>query len=236
MKIAVISDLHLGRGDRFDEFGHDDAEFLRFLDFLERNHERVVLAGDIWETLQGATPRRQARELAKARRAHAEIAQRFERPAYRYLHGNHDLVAGNVIEAPDVLHIEADGTRLLFTHGHQFDFVVKHARWFSELVAWLGGWALRLGLRPLYRTVEWIEGRIRGESRASPDKDRFQLASMALAARHEADVIVTGHTHNGMVTEHGERLFMNSGSCAGGRCSFLSLDTARGDYALSTSW
>ena len=40
MKIAVISDLHLGRGDGSDRFGHDDAEFLRFLDFLEGDFER----------------------------------------------------------------------------------------------------------------------------------------------------------------------------------------------------
>ena len=31
MQLAVISDLHLGRGDRSDRFGHEDSEFLRFL-------------------------------------------------------------------------------------------------------------------------------------------------------------------------------------------------------------
>ena len=61
MEIAVISDLHLGTGGAADGFGHDDAEFLRFLSFLERNFERVILLGDIWETLQsrrlGSAPR-----------------------------------------------------------------------------------------------------------------------------------------------------------------------------------
>lgn len=32
MQIAVISDLHLGSGGPVDLFGHDDYEFLRFLD------------------------------------------------------------------------------------------------------------------------------------------------------------------------------------------------------------
>jgi len=47
MKLAVISDLHLGAGDLADGFCHDDGEFLRFLTFLENNFERVILLGDI---------------------------------------------------------------------------------------------------------------------------------------------------------------------------------------------
>ena len=69
MKIAVISDLHLGRGDAADLFGHDDAEFLRFLDFLEGNFERIVLLGDIFETLTCPRPLAQRRELVAAREA-----------------------------------------------------------------------------------------------------------------------------------------------------------------------
>jgi hypothetical protein len=41
--IAVISDLHLGSDDPSDSFGHDAAEFLRFLTYLESNFEQVVL-------------------------------------------------------------------------------------------------------------------------------------------------------------------------------------------------
>lgn len=236
MKIAVISDLHLGRGDRIDEFGHDDGEFLRFLDFLEGNFERVVLAGDVWETLNAKTPRQQVKTLAACREAHPEIAKRFERPNYQYLHGNHDIVAGNVMKAPEALHLEADGTRILFTHGHQFDWVINNARWMSELIVWLGGWVMRMGLKPVKWVVERIEEIIRGESRDHPDRDRFQIASLALAEQHKADIVVTGHTHNGIVAQHEDRLFMNSGSCSEGQFSWLSLDTRAGDYALNSAW
>ncbi len=41
MHISVISDLHLGSGGAADGFGHDDAEFLSFLDFLEGNFEKI---------------------------------------------------------------------------------------------------------------------------------------------------------------------------------------------------
>ena len=231
MKIAVISDLHLGDGSRLDEFGPNDAEFLRFLGFLEANFERIVLAGDVWETLYCKSPTQQVRELARCRAAHPEVAARLERPQYTYLHGNHDLVSGSVLSAPEALHFEADGARILFTHGHQVDWLVTRARRFSELFVWAGAWVMRLGLRPLKRASEWAEERLRGESKEDPSRDRFQLATLAMAERAGADIVVTGHTHNGLVARHGERLFMNSGSCAGGALSWLSLDTRQGAYA-----
>jgi len=236
LKIAVISDLHLGRGDRSDEFGHDDADFLRFLDFVEANHERVVLTGDVWETLQCRSPRQQVDELVRCQQAHPEIARRFEQPKYRYLYGNHDAVARNVLNAPEHLHLNVDGSRFLFTHGHQLDWIVSKLKLVSELIVWLGGWILRMGLKPIKHLANWVEERLRGESKLCPERDRFQIASIALAARHEADVVITGHTHNAVVAEHGDRLFLNPGSCSEGQLSWLSMDTRRGDYSLQQGY
>jgi hypothetical protein len=36
--------------------------------------------------------------------------------------------------------------------------------------------------------------------------------------------------------QHDDVLFLNSGACTEGRLSFLSLDTARGDFAVNTGW
>src|SRR6188474_2998957 len=94
MKLAVISDLHLGAGDLADSFGHDDGDFLRFLKFLEGNFERVILLGDIWECLQSRKLGNAREELNLALAAHPEIARRFSRPSYHYVHGNHDILAG----------------------------------------------------------------------------------------------------------------------------------------------
>src|SRR5688572_4879234 len=137
MKLAVISDLHLGAGDLADCFGHDDADFLRFLKFLEGNFERIILLGDIWETLQSRRLGSALEELQLARVAHPEIAKRFERPRYQYVHGNHDIVAG-LLGVPDELQVRADGVKLLFTHGHQNDDLVMRRQWLSDLGVWLG--------------------------------------------------------------------------------------------------
>ncbi len=231
MKLAVISDLHLGAGDRADGFGHDDGDFLRFLSFLESNFERVILLGDVWETLQSRKLGSAREELALARAAHPEIAKRFERPKYRYVHGNHDMVAG-LLGAPDELQLRADGVRLLFTHGHQNDPLVQRRLWLSELGVWLGGWIKRVGWGAFYRLCARLDA-ARGGASLDGERCEFQRWAMAEAARREFDVVVTGHTHLAARTEHGSRLFLNSGSCSDGQLSFLSLDTARGAYAVN---
>jgi predicted phosphodiesterase len=231
MKLAVISDLHLGAGDRADSFGHDDAEFLKFLGFLENNFERIVLLGDIWEALQSRRIGTAPEELGRAQATHPEIARRFERRQYRYVHGNHDMVAG-LFGVPDELELQADGVRLLFTHGHQNDDLVMRRRWLTDSSIWLGGWIRRLGLSAFYRLCAKVDD-WRGGLSLDGSSCAFQKWAVAEAARRQYDVVVTGHTHLATRTEHGSRLFLNSGSCSEGQLSFLSIDTRRGDYAVN---
>jgi predicted phosphodiesterase len=235
MEIAVISDLHLGTGGAADGFGHDDGEFLKFLSFLEKNFEKVVLLGDVWETLTGALPGDPATELRRARESHREIAARFERSNYLYVHGNHDLVAGAVQGTPDELMLHTGNTRILFTHGHQNDELIQRRRWLSELGVWLGGWIRRLGLAALYRLFSELDEK-RGGLSLDSTQCSFQKWAMGVAAEREFDVIVTGHTHLAANAAHGNRLFLNSGSCSEGALSFLSMDTARSNYAVHSSF
>lgn len=235
MELAVISDLHLGRGGPTDGFGHSDTEFLSFLRFLEANFERVVLLGDIWETLTGCLPGDPAGELIAARAQHPEIARRFAGERYVYVHGNHDLVAGAVDGAPDEYVIEADGQRVLFTHGHQNDSLIQRRRWLSELGVWLGGWVRRLGGAALYRLLAQLDEQ-RGGVSVDGQRCRFQRWAIDEARRRDFDIVVTGHTHLPTSAEHGARLFLNSGTCSEGKLSFLSLDTRRGSYKVNSGW
>lgn len=235
MHIAVISDLHLGARDRADSFGHEDSDFLSFLSFLENNFECIILLGDIWETLAGNLPGNPAAQLARARRAHRTLAERLTRSVYTYVHGNHDLAAASVDKAPEHVEIEADGTRILFAHGHQSDALVRHNRRVSELGVWIGGWILRLGLKRAYDFFASLDER-RGGISESSEHCRFQRWAVRAAREHAADVVVTGHTHRPLKAVHGDRLFLNSGSCSEGRFSYVSMDTRRGDYAINASF
>jgi predicted phosphodiesterase len=235
VRIAVISDLHLGRRDAVDHFGHEDSAFLRFLRFLEGNFERVVLLGDVYETLTSRIPQRQVTELLAAREAHPELVRRFSRPRYHYVHGNHDLIAGRVLEAPEELVLQADGVRVLFTHGHRHDWLIRRARWLSEAAVWTGAWLRRVGLGPVFRAFDALDSQLRGAGE-DPARCTFQRWALGQAQASRADIVVTGHTHLGMKVEHGARLFLNSGTCSEGKYSFLSLDTAAGTYALHSGW
>jgi predicted phosphodiesterase len=228
MRLAVLSDLHLGEGGPSDSFGHDDAEFLAFLRRIEADHERIVLLGDVWETLTSSRLGDAAGALARARAHHRELAARFRRPAYAYVHGNHDWVAARE-GVPSELRIAANGVRVLFTHGHEQDLLVRRFRWLSELGVWLGAHLRRVGLASLYRAAQRLDV---GRERVSIDPAAcdFQRWAIDLARTREADVVVTGHTHVATRGEHGDRLFLNSGTCSEGQRSFLSIDTATGRY------
>jgi predicted phosphodiesterase len=233
MHIAVISDLHLGRGDVADRFRHEDGIFLRFLDHLERHFDRIVLLGDVWETLGSRRPGDAAAELRRARAAHPRLADRFCRSRYAYVHGNHDLVARRVDRAPEELTIQADGVRLLFTHGHLHDWLVQRWNALAEVGSWIGGVLLRQGQAPLFRLLDRAHTRSQG-CRPDPARCSFRRWALSLAGARSADVVVTGHTHLAAVEDYGSRLFLNSGSCADGRFEYLALDTRSGRYEVGT--
>jgi len=229
MQIAVISDLHLGVGGATDEFGHNDDEFVKFLDFLENNFEQIVLLGDIWETLTAPSPARQLEQLRLAQNCHRPIHERFLRTKYKYVHGNHDLVAGKAWGIPTEHTIYADGVRLLFSHGHQGDGLCSTARPISEFAVWLGAWVRRLGLDWVYRQF----ARMEHLRTANNGECRVRRWALDQAMQRSVDVVVTGHTHVPVCDEAGRTLFLNSGTCASGEISFLSLDTIRGDYRVN---
>ena len=234
MKIAVISDLHLGPADNTDLFGHDDAEFLRFLQFLESNFERIVLLGDIWETLSSKVPWTPEQALRACRRAHPEIARRFAAPQYHYVHGNHDYVT-RWLGTPDHLDLKSDGIRLHFTHGHGHDLIIRRARWLTELGVCFGAWLRRMGAVAFYRALENAE-RWTSAARIDPARCKFQQWALQMGRQRQADIIVTGHTHLAVRAEHPNQLFMNSGTCSYGKTTFLALDTKRADYRVCNSW
>ncbi len=234
MKIAVISDLHLGSGGEEDPFGHEDREFLRFLDFLEGDFERVMLLGDVYETLWSRTPGDHAAELVRCREAHPEIVKRFDAAPYVYLHGNHDLVAAERMRAPERLLVEDSGLKILFTHGHTFDWILRRARTLADAGVWAASRLTHLGLDPVYRALERAD--IQRRANPDPERCRFQRWAIDVAAGEDADVIVTGHTHLRTAAKHGDRTFLNAGTCSRGQYSFLHLDTKTGVFGTASSW
>ena len=158
MRIAALSDFHIGARRYMDEFRHSEASFLAWLDVLERSHDRIVLVGDIYQTEHALLPglRPAAAQLARAQARLPALSARLRGPQYLYLHGNHDAVAGPALAAPERLQLRADDFTVVFIHGHQFDPVFQRARAAAQAATWFTGRLRRAGLRPL---AQWFEGR-----------------------------------------------------------------------------
>jgi predicted phosphodiesterase len=235
VRIAVISDLHLGREAATERLGHDDAEFVRFLRFLEGDHEQIVLLGDIYETLTAPHPRRVREELFAVQAAHAELSAQLRRPMYRYVAGNHDAVAVSALGALPEIVCELDGLRLVFVHGHLHDWLIRRARLLPMASVWAGGWLRRIGMGRLYRSIDALDPILRG-ARPQPERCHFQRWAFAQARARGADVFVSAHSHQGRCVRQDGRVYMNSGTCMGGRFEFLSLDTRTASLRHCTSW
>lgn len=235
MRVAALSDLHIGVTAARDGFQHDLAHFGAFLDALEAAHDRIVLLGDIFQTDHGAVPTRASarRHLRRARARVERLATRFAGPKYVYVFGNHDAIASDELGAPEHVCFEDHGVRLLFIHGHQFDPVALRAPMAADFGTWVTGRLRAVGLR---RVATWLEGRdiaIKDRRFRGPDGP-YARGAASLAEVHDARVVVMGHTHCARIDAidleagpHGVRgLAVNTGSCSRGFSSWVSLDTA----------
>lgn len=226
MRIAALSDLHIGARAWMDEFRHPEPSFLAFLDRLEAEHDAIVLVGDIFQTdhdlLLG--PRAAVRQLIKARRRLPQLAERFARAPYHYVHGNHDLIAGAHLGAAERLCLGDDDFRVLFIHGHQFDPIFCRAQALARGATWFTGRLRAAGLRPV---AQWFEGndiRIKHQRFHHPEGP-YLRAARRLLHEHAAHAVVMGHTHVPVHVELPEGIFINTGTCSIGQQMYTSIDT-----------
>ncbi len=232
MRIAAISDLHMGDGRPWDRFGHSEAEFLEFLHFLEDRHELVVVLGDLYETLQASRIGAYEAEVERCRRAWPRIDERLRGPRYVRLRGNHDEVLGRLERLPDRFRLEVSGVRILFLHGHQFDRVLAWTRPVVLVACWAAAFLARQGSNSLVEALEWADDRLNGVSE-DPARCRYQAEALRFAAETDTHVIVLGHTHIAAVTRRLGRVYVNPGACLAGRFGYAHLDPERGDYSTS---
>lgn len=226
MRIAALSDLHIGARPSQDCFGHQEDAFLGFLDQLEATHDRIVLVGDVFQTQHGWGVGRRAAvgELALARARVPELCARLAREPYAYVFGNHDCVSGALYGALAHLRLSGDGFSALFVHGHQYDPLLRHIYPVTRVTTWVSG---RLRWAQLHQLADRLEAediRIKHERFRGP-RGPYARAAGALLREHRADVVVMGHTHVADRLELPDGLMVNAGSCSRGRRIYVSIDT-----------
>lgn len=232
MRVAAISDLHIGASDHTCGWRHEAAPFLRFLDALERDHDRIVLLGDIYQTDHGLRPdpASRRRDLLAARRRVSALTERFTGGPYVYVHGNHDEIAADALGAA-TQHQVAGRCAAVFIHGHQYDPVARSAPRLADLGTWTCGRLRAMRLRPV---AAWLEGRdvaIKHQRFGHADGP-YARGARSLARSHDASIVVMGHTHVPSVVAIPEGLAINTGTCSDGRRMWASIDTEAGEVLV----
>lgn len=211
-----ISDVHLGtRGCK--------AEYL--LDFLKHNEsDHLYLVGDIVDGWR-------LRKTWYWPQAHNDVVQKILRRARKgvqvyYIPGNHDEAArdyaglqfGGVHVVEEMIHVTADGRRLLITHGDRFDVVVKYARW----LAFVGdnAYVVLLQANTLFNWVRrklgfpyWsLSAFLKHKTKTAVEFiGNYETALGDEARRRKVDGVVCGHIHTAEIRDMEGILYCNDG-------------------------
>jgi len=234
MQIAVLSDIHLGRKDKLDQFNRNpgaEEALYNLLANLENSVDKIVLLGDIFETLRGKTLNAK-KELREVLKMYPVITKKIiDDDKYILISGNHDAVTSKILNAPDWVRLKDHGTSISFFHGHQLDPFVE-GFWtnnFEKIGVWFGGWFERAGFDITKK------GNISSKLKALADQwkvGKFERLAAAMGEDLKSDLVITGHSHHPMKVEFDSTLFLNSGTRVAGRQDMIILDTANQQYEV----
>ena len=216
-RAVFVSDVHLG-----SKHCHA-AEFADFLGGLRC--DRLYLVGDIvdlWWMAQrrarwGAPHNRVVEALHALRRAGTELI---------YVPGNHDrpirrfcgLALPRMRVRRRMVHVTADGRRLLVTHGDDYDGITHFGGLQEQFGDWLYyriltgnqwlNWARRLAGQRYWSLSEFLK---RQSGAAERYIERFVHAGLDDARRRGLDGIVCGHIHRAALIERDGLIYANDG-------------------------
>ncbi|MEI8096001.1 MAG: metallophosphoesterase [Spirochaetales bacterium] len=184
-RFVILSDLHMGRGDRKDDFLRNGALFVDALEhyYLPRGFT-LILNGDIEELLR--VPRA---EIVRAWKPVYDLFARFrDRGKLIWLIGNHEILPGKQSDPyytdhfdGESLILELPGQDIFVFHGHQAG--VANSGRYNQAI----GWSLRLFANSLG---------IGNTSVAHDSQKKFKLEKAIYEfSRGKKLLSVMGHTH-----------------------------------------
>lgn len=218
VKIAVISDVHLGT------YGCRAKELVQYLKSIRP--EILILNGDIidiWQFSKRYFPRSHMQVIKEI----VKIAARGI-PVY-YLTGNHDEMLRKFSDTSmgnfhliDKLVLEIEGKQAWIFHGDVFDASIQHVRWLAKLgglgydglilINSLFNYLLgKLG-RPKMSFSKKIKGSVKKAVQYISD---FEETAIEHAERQGYDYVICGHIHQpqirNIIGEAQELTYLNSG-------------------------
>ena len=211
-----ISDVHLGT---------TGCQAQRLLEFLRRTEsETLYLVGDIIDGWQ--LKRRWYWE-----QAHNDVVQTVLKKAKKgtevvFVPGNHDeavrqfidLDFGGIRVRDELVHVTAQGKRMLVLHGDRFDGVIACAKWLAYVGdnlytmilkwnQWLNSWRARAGL-PYWSLSQYLKLKVKN---AVSYISSFENALAEEAQRRGLDGVICGHIHKPEIRNINGILYCNDG-------------------------
>jgi UDP-2,3-diacylglucosamine pyrophosphatase LpxH len=211
-----ISDIHLGTS------GCQAGRLLEFLRATES--ETLYLVGDIIDGWQ--LQRRWFWD-----QAHNNVIQAVLKKAKRgtqviFIPGNHDeairqfidLDFGGIRIRDELVHITAQGKRMLVLHGDRFDGVIACAKWLAyvgdglytmilKCNHWFNNWRARVGL-PYWSLSQYLKLKVKN---AVNYISSFEDALAAEAKKRGLDGVICGHIHKPEIRDIGGIVYCNDG-------------------------
>ena len=226
MRIAFFSDLHLAPG-RTNRCTASSRELLDLFDRVERDCDRVIVAGDLFDLDRPLRPGGWSEQLDAIRREWPDVVERLD--AFEWIWGNHDPQLAR-FGVPEEREIVADGLRLLVLHGHQWDMALKKVPGLPQTANFIAGWMMRTGLvgvQNFFQEAPWIIDR--AVNRVDPSRgagwDRGIDGAARLIDEEGWDVVVAGHSHMLRLVSHQNGLYANTGALSEGTVDWLLVDT-----------
>jgi UDP-2,3-diacylglucosamine pyrophosphatase LpxH len=211
-----ISDIHLGT---------PGCQAERLLEFLQATEsETLYLVGDIVDGWQ-------LKRRWYWNQAHNNVVQNVLKKAKKgteviFVPGNHDeairqfidLDFGGIRIRDELVHVTAQGKRMLVLHGDRFDGVIACAKWlayvgdnlytmilkFNQVV---NNWRARAGL-PYWSLSQYLKLKVKN---AVSYITSFELALAEEARKREVDGVICGHIHKPEIRDIGGIVYCNDG-------------------------
>jgi UDP-2,3-diacylglucosamine hydrolase len=196
-----IADIHLADNEPASGYINITAGFLSFLDTLPDNCELYIL-GDLFDYWVGDDVKTNL---------HYQIAQALQALSKRnirkyFVHGNRDFLLGKkyaqqseMTLLPEINCLSNQGKNIIFLHGdllciddHQYQNFRKimHNKWLQKLFLFLPLF-IRLKIAAKLRKKSSQHNQLKSQN----IMDVNQQAVIEMMVKHNADIMVHGHTH-----------------------------------------
>lgn len=222
-KIVIMSDVHRGKKDKYDNFSKNENIFLYALDYYYKKGFIYIESGDgddLWEV-------KKCTDIVKSNISSFKVLKKFYNAGRLImLYGNHDIVKSSSkffdtcfncyyneknaewetllkgLTVYESLILKYDNNDIFLIHGHQVDY-------FNSTI-----WEItRFLVRSLWKGLEGIGIEDPTSSIKNYKVSKNTEKILESWSKKNNKILIAGHTHRPVFPKDNKSLYFNSGSC-----------------------